>query len=61
MHTAYLLFIEHLQVYIINSWSKVLVPYMDSALSMGTSNTFKSNKLYRHMAPHVREEKQLKR
>ena len=40
---------------------KVFVPYMDSALNMDTTNTFKSKKIYRHMALHVREEKQLKR
>ena len=40
---------------------KVLLPYMDSALNMDTHNIFKINKFYRHMALHVREEKQLKR
>ena len=36
------------------------VPYMDSALNMDIPNAFKRNKFYRHMALHVREEKQLK-
>ena len=38
-----------------------LEPYMDSDLNMDTPNIFKSNKFYRNMALHVREEKQLKR
>ena len=44
-------------------WKKniVLVPYMDSAHNMDTPNIFKSNKFYRHMTLHIREEKHLKR
>ena len=34
---------------------------MDSALNMDTPYIFKSNNFYRHIALHVREEKQLKR
>ena len=33
---------------------------MDSALNMDAPNIFKSNKFYRHMALHVRKEKELK-
>ena len=36
---------------------KVFIPYMDSALNMDTPNTFKSIKVYRHMALRVRKEK----
>ena len=41
--------------------NKAHVPYMNSALNMDTPNNFKSNKFYRHMALHIREEKQLRK
>ena len=41
--------------------NKVLVPNMDSVLNTDTPYIFKSNKLDRDMALHVREEKHLKR
>ena len=40
--------------------NQLLLPYIDSALNKNTSNIFKSNKSYQHMALHVREEKQMK-
>ena len=47
---------------LLNSFfSKVLVPYMGSALNMDTPNIFKSNKFYRHMALRAHKAKQLKR
>ena len=39
----------------------VLVPYLDSAHNMDTTNIFKSNKFYRHMVLSARKAKQLKR
>ena len=34
---------------------------MDNALNIDTPNIVKTNKFYRHMLLHVREEKQLKK
>ena len=51
----------HLQQFKSVVTNKVLVAHKDSALNMGTPNIFKSNKFYRRMALHAREEKQLKR
>ena len=46
---------------LIQIFTIVLVPYVDSALNMDTPNIFKSNKFYRHMALRARKEKQMKR